>query len=148
MFHARVSDRPDATAVGFGGEKLSSRDLDVHVNQLARLGTQEVLRLAARGRVLGAAPELILPDGPAVGLVPVDHVARAMVALARRPQSVGQAAPPDRSARCGGNAARLEAAVLFEELFTRGPRLEPAGEPERGWRVFANHLMKLPVSVG
>ncbi|MCP2258521.1 cholest-4-en-3-one 26-monooxygenase [Streptoalloteichus tenebrarius] len=47
----------------------------------------------------------------------------------------------------GSHLARLETRVLLEELFTRGPRLEPAGPPRRGWSVFANHLRELPVRV-
>ena len=45
----------------------------------------------------------------------------------------------------GASLARLEARVMFEELLTRFPDLEPAGEPRRLRSNFINGIKELPV---
>jgi cytochrome P450 len=45
----------------------------------------------------------------------------------------------------GSHLARLEVQILFDDLFTRGPKMSPAGEPQRGWSVAINQLRSLPV---
>lgn len=49
--------------------------------------------------------------------------------------------------RCiGEHLAKLEVRILWEEIHKRGlkPRLD--GEPQRGWSVFINQLMSLPIA--
>ena len=49
--------------------------------------------------------------------------------------------------RCIGAAlARLELRILFEEMRARNIRLRLDGEPRRGWSVFINQLVALPVA--
>lgn len=45
----------------------------------------------------------------------------------------------------GAHLSRLEARLMFSELLTNGPRLEPAGRPERLRSVVMNSLKHLPV---
>jgi cytochrome P450 len=45
----------------------------------------------------------------------------------------------------GSHLARLEVEILLDQLFTRGPKIRLAGEPERGWSVSINQLRSLPV---
>ncbi|SEB59515.1 cytochrome P450 [Streptomyces melanosporofaciens] len=48
--------------------------------------------------------------------------------------------------RCiGAHLAKLELTILWEELRSRGVRLELAGEPRRGWSNYINLLTELPV---
>jgi cytochrome P450 len=50
--------------------------------------------------------------------------------------------------RCVGNVlAKMDSRILFEEMHRRGLRLEPAGEPRRGWSTLINQLLSLPVHV-
>ena len=50
--------------------------------------------------------------------------------------------------RCVGHVlAKLELRILLEEMFSRGVRLELAGEPGRGWSLLVNQLLSLPVRV-
>jgi cytochrome P450 len=45
----------------------------------------------------------------------------------------------------GSHLARLEVEILLDQLFTRGPKIRLAGEPQRGWSVSINQLRSLPV---
>jgi cytochrome P450 len=45
----------------------------------------------------------------------------------------------------GASLARLEARVMFEELFARWPRFELAGEPEPLPSSLMNGLVRMPV---
>jgi cholest-4-en-3-one 26-monooxygenase len=45
----------------------------------------------------------------------------------------------------GASLARLEARILFEELLTRMPNLEPTGPPRRLKSNFINGILSLPV---
>jgi cytochrome P450 len=45
----------------------------------------------------------------------------------------------------GASLARLEARVMFEELFARWPRFELAGEPEPMASILINGLVRMPV---
>lgn len=45
----------------------------------------------------------------------------------------------------GAHLAKLELQILWEELRSRGVRLELAGEPKRGWSNYINLLTELPV---
>ena len=45
----------------------------------------------------------------------------------------------------GANLARLEARVLFEELFARRPGFEPAGPVEPVHSTFVNGIERMPV---
>jgi cytochrome P450 len=45
----------------------------------------------------------------------------------------------------GASLARLEARVMFEELFARWPRFELAGEPEPFASILINGVARMPV---
>jgi cytochrome P450 len=47
----------------------------------------------------------------------------------------------------GASLARLEARVMFEELFARWPRFELAGEPEPLASILINGLVRMPVAL-
>ncbi len=47
----------------------------------------------------------------------------------------------------GASLARLEARVMFEELITRFPDLEPAGPPRRLRSNFIHGIKELPVRI-
>jgi cytochrome P450 len=50
--------------------------------------------------------------------------------------------------RCVGNVlAKMDSRIVFEELHRRDVRLEPDGEPRRGWSTLINQLLSLPVHV-
>lgn len=79
----------------------AARGLPVTVHRAGRIGGESVTGIGATNDafwhliramlVLGATPDIVRQDSPVIDLVPVDGVARAIVHLARREESVGRA---------------------------------------------------------